>query len=138
MKPVVYQQFDPCVVMPVIMVVEDEVLIRLFVADALIEAGFDVIEACSADEALILLSTGILPDLIFSDVNMPGTADGLDLAAHIKQVHPHLPVILTSGGVPEDRLRAAEPVATVMKPYTGAVLLDVIEQVLGGRIAGRC
>lgn len=63
------------------MVVDDEVLIRLMADDMLHDAGFEVVEACSADEAVDLLAAGIAVDVLFTDVNMPGTIDGLGLTA---------------------------------------------------------
>jgi len=115
------------------MVVDDEVLIRLVAVDMLLDAGFRVVEACSADEALVLLSTGVAADLIFTDVNMPGAIDGLGLAAYVKQAHPHIPVVLTSGGVPAFLMAQAGPAAVVAKPYTEAELTRVIGQVLDRR-----
>ena len=82
----------------VILVVEDEVLIRFVVADYLRECGFQILEAGNADEAVELLRTADLGiDLVFSDVHMPGTRDGFDLARWVQEHRPEIPVILTSG-----------------------------------------
>ncbi len=62
-----------------VLVAEDEILIRMDVAEALREAGFRVLETSSADEAIQLLEQGHAVDVIFSDINMPGKIDGLDL-----------------------------------------------------------
>lgn len=80
-----------------ILVVEDEVLVRVALADALRAAGFSVVEAATADEALSYLQAGGHVDLIFSDINMPGSLDGLELAYRIRDAFPFLAIILTSG-----------------------------------------
>ena len=82
---------------PRILVVEDEFLIRMVVSDHLRDAGFTVIEAFNGDEALKILGSGALVDLIFTDVRMPGLVDGLGLLAYITRHRPTLPVIVTSG-----------------------------------------
>jgi CheY-like chemotaxis protein len=80
-----------------VLVVEDEVLIRILVADELREVGFSVIEAANADEALSYLKAGGDVDLVFSDIRMPGSLDGLELARQLRGRYPSLPIILTSG-----------------------------------------
>ena len=116
---------------PLVMVVDDEVLLRLVAADGLREAGFQVVEACTADEAVTLLAAGLPCDLVFSDVNMPGSIDGIGLVAHVRKHHPTLPVVLTSGGVAADKLAQAGAVAIVPKPYSVDAVLETIGRVLG-------
>lgn len=82
---------------PIVLVVEDEVLIRILLADSLREAGYSVLEAASGDEALILLGLGVRCDLVISDVRMPGQTDGQALLRRIKLTQCDLPVILVSG-----------------------------------------
>jgi CheY-like chemotaxis protein len=79
-----------------VLVVEDEVLVRLMICDELRERGFRVIEAVSADEAAALLQTSTRVDLIISDIKMPGRLDGLALARHVEAHHAGLPMILAS------------------------------------------
>ena len=85
-----------------VLVVEDEFLIRTMVSDDLREAEYEVIEACNADEALAILRSGAGVDLIFSDVRMPGTLDGLELLAMVRARDPAFPVVITSGHLPHD------------------------------------
>lgn len=80
-----------------ILVVEDEIFIRMMISDAFRERGFSVIEAFNGDEAVDLLMTGKTVDLVFSDVRMPGSLDGLGLLEFVRRHAPELPVILTSG-----------------------------------------
>ncbi|MDD2794653.1 response regulator [Acidocella sp.] len=86
-----------------ILVVEDDILIRMLIADELRDLGFQVVEARSGDDAVGYLESGSHVDLIFSDVQMPGTVDGVQLARRVRVALPKLPVILTSGdGQPPD------------------------------------
>lgn len=82
---------------PALLIVEDEVLIRLSVADYLRDCGFKVFEAADAREALDILATETAVDLVFSDVALPGTMDGFALAQRIRAERPGLPVMLASG-----------------------------------------
>jgi CheY-like chemotaxis protein len=81
----------------IILIVEDEVLIRMVVADYLRDWGYHVLEAGSADEALEYLRMFDQIDLMFSDVRMPGSMEELELAQQVRQLYPELPVILASG-----------------------------------------
>ncbi|MGN6328448.1 MAG: response regulator, partial [Rhodanobacter sp.] len=80
-----------------ILVVEYEWLLRATVADYLRDCDFHVAEAASADEAVDLLADGLSVDLVISDVRMPGSLDGIDLADWAAKHRPELPVILASG-----------------------------------------
>jgi CheY-like chemotaxis protein len=82
---------------PALLIVEDEVLIRLSVADYLRDCGFKVFEAADAREALDILATETAVDLVFSDVALPGGMDGFALAQKIRVERPGLPVVLASG-----------------------------------------
>jgi CheY-like chemotaxis protein len=80
-----------------VLVVEDEGLVRLVAATHLSDKGFSVTEAASADEAVVLLEGEGLGMLVFSDIQMPGLMDGVDLARWISRERPDLKVLLTSG-----------------------------------------
>jgi CheY-like chemotaxis protein len=84
-----------------ILVVEDETLIRLMVADALRAAGFEVIEAANADEALAILESQPPIDLVFADVRMPGTMDGVGLMKLLRETRPNLKLAVASGCSPD-------------------------------------
>ena len=88
-----------------ILVVEDEILIRMAIADSIADAGFTVYEAANADQAIRLLETH--PDVraLFTDIDMPGSMDGLKLAAAVRDRWPPVKIVITSGHVkikPED------------------------------------
>lgn len=112
-----------------IFIVEDELLIRLAVADFLSDCGYRIIEAADADEAIAVLKVNVVRvDLVFSDVQMPGVVDGFGLARWIRQHRPGLPVILTSGSACTadlgDELCSIAPI--VGKPYQSRLLAERI------------
>ena len=113
-----------------ILIVEDELLIRFMLSDGLRDQGFHVIEACNADEALTIVETAI-PDLLISDVRMPGALNGLDLLRAVKKTNPTLPVIITSGHV--DPAMAIRDGAThvVRKPYSMEAVVEAVRRALG-------
>ncbi|MER8567043.1 response regulator [Mesorhizobium sp. M0924] len=81
----------------VVLLAEDEILIRMDVADELRQAGWTVYEVGTADEAIELLLTSLRIDLVLTDVSMPGQANGLDLAAHVRRERPGVRVVVMSG-----------------------------------------
>nr|WP_202049853.1 response regulator [Microvirga mediterraneensis] len=117
--------------LPTVLVVEDEVLIRLVIADYLRECGYRVHEAVNAEEAVsILQSPEVSVDVVFSDVEMPGSMDGFGLARWIRTNKPGTEVILTSGAE-----RSADIAATLCeagpllkKPYPSKDVVDRIKQ----------
>ena len=114
---------------PVILVVEDEELVRVSAAEYLRFSHFDVIEAATADEAVTLLSAGANVDLVFSDIRMPGRLDGYGLAQWLAAHRPALPVLLTSGFAGAAREPAIRrPV--LPKPYSFDLMLHRISTLL--------
>ena len=113
-----------------ILVVEDELLIRLALSDGLRDAGYQVIEACGAEEALAILDS-VRPDLVISDVQMPGPLDGLGLLAIVRREFATLPVIIVSGHLcPADAL-ADGATQFLAKPYGLDVMLQAVEIEIG-------
>ena len=82
---------------PVVLIVEDEFLVRIGTSAAVEAAGFDVLEAGDADEAIAILSARNDIRLIFTDVHMPGSMDGLKLAHFVKDRWPPVKIVTTSG-----------------------------------------
>jgi two-component system, response regulator PdtaR len=80
-----------------VMIVEDAVIVRFPVAEALRAVGLEVIEASNADEAWSYLLSGQAVDLIFSDIQMPGSMDGLELTRRVQKRFGDIIIILTSG-----------------------------------------
>ena len=83
-------------VVPVILIVEDEALVRLSAVGILEDAGFRMIEAVNSDEALELLEADSDVQLLFTDVNMPGAIDGLALARQVRDRWPHIGIMVAS------------------------------------------
>src|SRR5205823_5789281 len=80
-----------------VLVVEDEVLIRLMIADELRKQGLNVIEACSADEALSVLQSSVPVGLLVTDLHMPGKLNGLALARIVRRTFPMIKIVVSSG-----------------------------------------
>jgi two-component system, response regulator PdtaR len=107
-----------------ILLVEDEVLLRMDTADSLRDTGCIVVEAAHAAAALEYLATGAPCDLVVSDVRMPGPMDGIALATHLRANRPDLPVILVSGHASRRETAAAN--AFLPKPYRQEALVALI------------
>jgi len=111
---------------PVVLVVEDESILRLQTVVTIENAGYSVIEACSADEAIAILEMREDIRVVVTDIEMPGSTDGIKLARAISDRWPPIELVVTSG---RRRVRADElpPRAKFMpKPYTPDVLVRVI------------
>lgn len=81
----------------VVLVVEDETLVRMGIVDHLIDEGFTVLEASNADEAVAILTSNLDIRIVFTDVDMPGSMDGLKLAAAVRRRWPPIKIVVTSG-----------------------------------------
>lgn len=108
---------------PLVLVVDDDPCVRAVGADILEDAGFAVVQACDADQALAILAA--YPDIsvVFSDVEMPGALDGLALASRASELRPGIGIVLTSGRQSIDRALLPCDGLFVRKPYAGAALL---------------
>lgn len=121
----------------VVLVVEDEVLIRMVISDYLRNCGYRVIEATNADEAMIILQhTEIDVDVLFSDVEMPGSMDGFQLSKWLRANRPGVDVILT-GTISRAADAAAElcDSGSLPKPYQPQIAVDRIKQLMALRSA---
>lgn len=115
---------------PIVLVVEDEALVRAAAVAYLQECGFLVLEAPSGDEALILMREAPDISVVFSDVQMPGSLDGVALARWVASECPWVRVLLTSGrSVPEQ----SAAWRFLAKPYTLGDLEHQLRNLLAGR-----
>jgi DNA-binding response OmpR family regulator len=131
---------DPEERTPTVLLVEDEVLIRMGLSDFLQECGFKVLEASNADEAIAMLEARETPiDVVFSDVRMPGAMDGFALAQWIHGHRPGLPVLLTSGDkrMAETALGLCEKQTLLPKPYDFHIAVARIRALIDGAKKGR-
>ncbi len=122
---------------PLILVVEDEELLRLHAADLLEEHGFRVVEARNAAAALKVLESRDDVRLLFTDIQMPGALDGMDLAREVHQRGPGVLLVITSGQKKPTEAEIPDHGRFVAKPYRAAELLgqvdDMIHKASGGR-----
>jgi CheY-like chemotaxis protein len=111
----------------VVLLVEDEPLVRLVTADILLEANFRVIEAGDAEEALRVLKAEVTVDVLLSDVEMPPGMNGYELVGHVHRDWPGVEVIVSSGREwpkEDDLPRGAVFLA---KPYLNSTLLSHVQ-----------
>ena len=115
-----------------VLVVEDEALIRMHSADMIRDLGFEVIEATDADEAVSLLESIADIRVVFTDIQMPGSMDGLVLAAVVRDRWPPVALLITSGRVspPTDDM----PVGArfIPKPYSPWQLKEQLHSLMAG------
>jgi two-component system, response regulator PdtaR len=101
-----------------ILVAEDEELVRLVIVQALLDEGFEVVEAEHAEAALIVLESHARRiHVLFTDIQMPGTMDGIALAHHTSKHWPWIGLLVTSALPHPDRATFPERSRFVAKPY---------------------
>lgn len=115
-----------------VLLVEDEALIRLLMAEVLLDAGFEVVEAPSGDEAAKLLDRTNGFDLLLTDIHMPGELDGVALAEEARRRHPGLPVVYVTGrpDVMERIGRLGPGDAFLRKPYAPSEVISAVRGLL--------
>nr|WP_294521452.1 response regulator [uncultured Rhodopila sp.] len=121
-----------------ILVVEDEGILRLIVAEYLRDSGFCVVEASNGDEAIVLLEgEDRAIDIVFSDIRMPGSTNGLELARWVRAHKPATQIILTSGYIDEatEAANLGHHETVLKKPYQCFDLLRRIQSLVG--VAGQ-
>ena len=124
---------DGAVTQPVVLVVEDEMLVRVHMTEMLRQAGYAVLDAANADDAINILEKRNDIRVVFTDVHMPGSMDGVRLAHHIAKKWPPVRLFVTSGHVnvaPSDLPEGAEFCA---KPCPPDKITSVIESLLAER-----
>ncbi|ODP37527.1 hypothetical protein BFL28_17510 [Sphingomonas turrisvirgatae] len=105
-------------------------IVRLIGSDTLTDAGYDVVEAGSADEALRILERHGDVEVLFTDIRMPGTMDGLELARVVHERWPAMKILITSGDTFPPRSAIADDGRFLPKPYSTEVLRREIDTLL--------
>jgi len=114
-----------------VLLVEDELLLRWPTGEFLRDAGYRVIEAATAGEAIAVLASGARVDLVFSDVNLAEEMNGHALANWLASNHPQTPMLLTSADRDElCRITVGATRATLSKPYDLAIVAERIREIL--------
>ena len=112
---------------PVVLLVEDELLVRMAAADDLQDAGFHVLEAANADVALAVLEIcSNEVQVLFTDIDMPGSMNGLDLAESVQQRWPHISLLISSAYHKPHPGQIPDEGRFVPKPYSSE---DVVQHI---------
>jgi CheY-like chemotaxis protein len=113
-----------------ILVIDDQPSVRLGVREILEDAGYEVTEAASADEAMPLLTDGKTAEAIVTDINMPGTLDGLELARMVDGLMPEIAIVIMSGKQLPRREDLPLKATFVAKPFSASMLLQGVAKAL--------
>jgi CheY-like chemotaxis protein len=113
---------------PIVLVVEDEPLLRMNAVDIIEDAGFEVLEAGSADDAIAILETRDDVRVVFTDIQIPGSMDGLKLARAVRGRWPPIKIVTTSGRVHVTASDMPDGGRFLPKPYTSAQITAVLAE----------
>jgi two-component system, response regulator PdtaR len=116
---------------PVILIVEDDPLLRMLAVEFVNEAGFETIEASDADQAIIMLETCSKIAVLFTDINMPGSMDGLKLTQVVSNRWPGIKILVASANV---RLQPTDlpPNGRFLgKPYRAVAIIAALRSLVG-------
>jgi YesN/AraC family two-component response regulator len=113
---------------PAILIVEDELLVRLGAAQTIEAAGFEVIQAANADEAIRILEYRSDIRVVFTDVEMPGSMDGLKLAHAVRNRWPPIKLVVTSGHVEVAEQDLPQGGRFFAKPYDLKKITDTLRE----------
>jgi CheY-like chemotaxis protein len=116
---------------PVVLVVEDEMLLRMDAVDMIAAAGFEVVEAGDADQAIEILEARRDITVIFTDIQMPGSMDGLKLARAVRGRWPPIKIIATSGRALISETDLPEGGRFLPKPYSPGQITGVLRELIG-------
>lgn len=114
-----------------ILIVEDEMIVRLIGSDTLADAGYEVVEAETADEALLILDQHSDIEVLFTDIRMPGSMNGLELARVVHERWPAVKILITSGDTFPGDSDIADHGRFLAKPYRTEVLRREVDKLLG-------
>ena len=117
---------------PVVLVVEDEPLVRAVALAAVAAAACDVIEAANADEAIAILGQRTDIHLIFTDINMPGSMDGLKLTHLVSDRWPHIKIVATSGQARISEQHLPQGGRFLPKPYKASQVANSLHELIHG------
>jgi CheY-like chemotaxis protein len=114
----------------VVLIVEDEFMIRSNAVEMIEEAGFEVVEAASADEAIAIIESRSDITVVFTDIQMPGSMDGLKLAAAVRDRWPPIRIVATSGHVKLVPGDLPEGSRFLQKPYSAVEITKTLRDLI--------
>jgi CheY-like chemotaxis protein len=114
----------------IVLVVEDEPLLRLMAVDLVEQAGFEAIEATNADEAVRILETRTDIRIVFTDIDMPGSMDGMMLAAAVRDRWPPIEIVIVSGYRRRDDIELPHRSVFFSKPYDPSVVTATLKRMV--------
>jgi CheY-like chemotaxis protein len=117
---------------PVMLIVEDELLLRMNALDVIEAAGFEVVEAANADEAIEILEARRDIGVVFTDIQMPGSMDGLKLVRAVRGRWPPIKIVATSGHIGVAQTDLPEGGRFLPKPYSPGQVMDVLRELMAG------
>ena len=112
----------------VVLVIEDEPIVRTHIADEFRARGWHVIEAASGEQAVQLIGANRI-DVVFTDITLAGTMSGWEAAEALRENVPDVPVLYTSGR-PNDPMRQVKDSLFVGKPYDPAFVIEMCHSLL--------
>jgi CheY-like chemotaxis protein len=115
---------------PVLLVVEDDFLLRMDAIDTVRSAGFDAVEAGNADEAIAILEARPAIHVVFTDIQMPGSMDGLKLARFVRDRWPPIRIMTTSGRIRVSGDDLPAGVRHIPKPYSPAQVIGTLRELM--------
>jgi two-component system, response regulator PdtaR len=116
----------------VVLIVEDSAIIRMGAIDLVLSAGYEALEASDADEAIRILESRSDIDLVFTDVQMPGTMDGIKLSHYIRGRWPPVKLIVASGAAILEESSLPGGSKFFPKPYDDQTITDAMARLLSG------
>jgi two-component system, response regulator PdtaR len=128
--PMTVKPRGPILKQPVVLLVEDEPLVRLTQTDVLREAGFWVVEAYNADEAFEILRRKANVRVVLTDVDMPGSIDGFEFARLVAQGWPEVGVLVTSGKALPQEGDLPHSAVFIAKPVRPAALVEQLHALM--------
>jgi CheY-like chemotaxis protein len=117
---------------PVVLIVEDEFLLRMDAVDMIAAAGFEVVEAANADQAIDILESRRDITVVFTDVQMPGSMDGLKLARAVRGRWPPIKIVATSGHLHVRETDLPEGGRFLPKPYRPVQIVGTLRELISG------
>src|SRR6476469_4069427 len=117
---------------PVVLIVEDELLLRIDAAEMIKAAGFEVVEAANADQAIEVLEARRDITVVFTDIQMPGSMDGLKLARAVRGRWPPIKIVATSGRLNVGEMDLPEGGRFLPKPYSPTQVAGMLREMTAG------